>query len=214
MGAGKRMTDFSEALRESEERYRTLFEQAPIGVFLYDRDLRVVTCNARFAHILKSSLDKIIGFDLSTLRDRSVVPAIIKALEGDVASHEGRYQATVSDAEVWISMRLAPRKDARGAVIGGLGVVEDCTERVKALEVLRATGQRLSLYVQRNSSRGTARSRSSSGTPRPAVSSAGPRPRRSGERSLGSPCPSARGRRSNRTGPSSSRGWTAIATAA
>lgn len=42
----------ADALRESEERYRTLFEQAPVGVFLYDRDLCIQGFNARFIQIL------------------------------------------------------------------------------------------------------------------------------------------------------------------
>src|SRR5690606_2798737 len=32
-------------LRESEAKYRALVEQAPVGVFLYDDDLRITSCN-------------------------------------------------------------------------------------------------------------------------------------------------------------------------
>src|SRR5689334_22941380 len=110
------MSDISEALRESEERYRTLFEQAPVGVFLYNRALRITACNAQFVQILRSSLEKLIGFDLTTLRDRAIVPAIERALTGDATSYEGRYEATTSDAVLWISMRLSPLRDARGEV--------------------------------------------------------------------------------------------------
>ena len=47
--------DVSEALRDSEQRYRTLFEQAPAGVFLYDEELVITDFNPRFVEILRST---------------------------------------------------------------------------------------------------------------------------------------------------------------
>ena len=119
----------SDALRASEELRRILFEQAPVGVFAYDRDLRLTACNPRFVEILRSSLDRLIGLDLRTLRFQPVLVPIQKALEGEVTFYEGPYVATTSSAEVAVSLRLAPVRDARGAVIGGMGFVEDVTER-------------------------------------------------------------------------------------
>ncbi len=144
------MADISEALRESEERYRTLFEQAPIGVFLYDRELKLTGCNARFTQILHSTPSKLIGLDLHLLREHAVAVAIERSLSGEVTSFEGRYEATTSDAVVWLSMSHAPLRDATGTVIGGMGVVEDITEHRQATEALRESEQRLALHVKRS----------------------------------------------------------------
>ena len=140
--------DISEALRESEERYRTLFEQAPVGVFLYDRNLRITECNPRFVALLQGSYDKLIGLDLHRLRDQSVLPAIEKVLEGEPSSYEGGYTSTVSGVRINISMRLSPLRDALGEVVGGMGVVEDNSERVRAMAALRSSEQRLLLHVK------------------------------------------------------------------
>lgn len=140
--------DFNEALRESEERYRTLFEQAPFGVFLYDRALRITECNAAFVKLLGATYEELIGLDIRKLRDQRVVPAVERVLEGDPSSYEGPYQATLSGWTVMIQLRCTPLRDGDGEVVGGLGVVEDVTERLRVLEALRASKQRLSLHVQ------------------------------------------------------------------
>jgi two-component system cell cycle sensor histidine kinase/response regulator CckA len=142
--------DVSEALHESEQRYRTLFEQAPIGVFLYGRDLVITDLNHRFAEILHSTPHKLRGLDMRTLRDKSVLPALERALRGEASLYEGAYSATTSDAQVTISMRAAPLRDARGGVIGAMGLVEDVGDRARAEAALRTSEQRLAVHVRRS----------------------------------------------------------------
>ena len=43
----------AEALRQSEERYRILFDQSPVGVYIFDTDLKVTTCNKSMVEILQ-----------------------------------------------------------------------------------------------------------------------------------------------------------------
>ncbi len=138
-----------EALRESEERYRTLFEQAPVGVFLYDMDLRIFALNARFADILQSTVDKVRGLDMTRLRDTTVVPFIRAALSGEPTNYEGTYSATTSSAKIIVSMRLAPLRDGKGVIVGGMGVVEDITERRRAETTLRQLERRRAWHMQR-----------------------------------------------------------------
>lgn len=132
-----------EAIRRSEARYRALFERSPIGVFHFDTELRLTECNERFVAILESDRDLLIGLNLSMLSDDRVLPAIRTALEGRDGLYEGNYRATTSDAEIWVTMRTAPMFDAAGNVIGGMGIVEDTTERRRAEEAQRlaAVGQ-------------------------------------------------------------------------
>ncbi|MCF8143069.1 MAG: PAS domain S-box protein [Deltaproteobacteria bacterium] len=126
-----------EALKESEERYRLLFQRSPVGVFHYDMQLHITDCNDRFVAILQSSRDRLVGLDMKTLRDQSVLSALRQAAEGKEGSYEGFYRATTSSAEIWISMRTAPLVDLQGQVKGGIGIVEDITERRQAEDALR-----------------------------------------------------------------------------
>jgi PAS domain S-box-containing protein len=138
------------ALRESEERYRTLFEQAPIGVFIYDRATRITECNARFVQILCSTFDRLLGLDMSKLQDDRILPAILAVLEGEPSYYEGPYSTTTSGVTIVVSMRLSPLRDASGDVVGGLGLVEDITERKRAQTALQESAQRLWLYMKRS----------------------------------------------------------------
>ncbi len=132
-----------EALRESEERYRLIFDQSPAGIFHYDTQLRITDCNDRFVAILQSSRERLLGFDMNTIKDQSVLPALRKATAGEVGLYEGFYRATTGSAEIWVSLQAAPLLDQRGRVLGGVGIVEDITERERAEGALAAHTRQL-----------------------------------------------------------------------
>ncbi|HEY8088682.1 MAG TPA: PAS domain-containing protein, partial [Polyangiaceae bacterium] len=142
--------DVSEALRQSEQRYRTLFEQAPVGVFLYDADLVITDFNPRFVAILRSSRERLLGLRMRALRDGRLLPTLERPLLGETGLYEGDYAATTSDAQISLSLRVAPLRDAQGRVIGGMGIVTDVSDRMRALAALRDSEQRLALHVRRS----------------------------------------------------------------
>ena len=126
VAARKRSQD---ALRVSEERYRLLFYQSPVGLFHFDTNLCVTDFNDQFVELLQSSKERLTGLDLKRIKDQRVLPAIREAIEGRQSQYEGPYAATTSSAQVWVMMKTAPLFDAQGNVKGGIGIVEDFTKR-------------------------------------------------------------------------------------
>ncbi len=127
----------TEALRQSEERYRTLFEQSPLGVYIFNKEYKITQCNERLVQILRSSFDRLIGLDIRTLKNQCILPYVKMVLEGQKATYEGFYEATYSQAKLWVSINLSPLRDSAGNVTGGMAVVEDITHRKRKEEKLR-----------------------------------------------------------------------------
>jgi len=126
-----------EQVKSSEERYRLLLAHLPVGIFHYENDLVITYCNQPFMLMLNSSPEQLIGLDMKHLKDQSILPALRKALTGEMGYYEGHYRATFSTADKWISMTCAPSLDDRGRIVGGIGIVQDITGRKEAEETIK-----------------------------------------------------------------------------
>lgn len=120
------------AIRSSEEQFRLLLSHSPVGILHYDPNLVITYCNHRLAEILKSSVDRIIGFDMKTLKDNAFLPVLTKALTGQPEVFEGHYFATISDENGWIAMTCAPARNIDDKIVGGIAIVQDISERKRA----------------------------------------------------------------------------------
>ena len=134
----------AEALRESEERHRVLFDQSPLGVCIIDPELKITKCNDQLVEIFGSSRDKIIGLDLNNLKDKAFVPIVKEAFEGRTGQRERFYRPTTSAVDLWLSATASPLLDSDGKVVGVMLVVEDVTERMQMQEAFRESQERLS----------------------------------------------------------------------
>ena len=74
-----------EALRQSEERFRLVFEKAPIGIMHYDQTSTFTECNAKFAEIIGAPKETFIGFNMiRQMRDEKMREAVAASLDGKV----------------------------------------------------------------------------------------------------------------------------------
>ncbi len=135
------------ALRDSEERYRALFNQSPVGVVMFDRDMRITECNENLAGMMSTNRETLIGLELGKLNESYVVPRLMQVLAGHLVTYEGPYHGTFSGIVLWLSVIASPLRDGGGNVIGGMAVIEDMTERNLAQEKLKVSEERNSLLV-------------------------------------------------------------------
>ena len=136
-----------QALRESEQKYRTLVESIPMKVFHKDRNSIYVSCNNLYAKDLRIPAVEIAGrtdydFYPKSLAEkyraddqRIMESGETEQIEEDyIESGEQRTVLTVK----------TPVRDERGNVTGVLGIFTDITERKKGEERLRVAAESLS----------------------------------------------------------------------
>ncbi len=124
-------------LRESEEKYRSIFEFTPIGVFNFDRQGFIVDCNDFFVSVIGSSREALIGLELLKLPDIKIVECVKSALQGNITEYRGDYHSVTADKVTSIRAKFSPIFLQEHKIIGGTGIVEDVTERKKIQDELR-----------------------------------------------------------------------------
>lgn len=123
---------------DSEQKYRLLFEKSPVGILQFNNNLVITDCNGRFAEILQSTKDKLLGLDLHLLKDKSVLHAFNDAIAGNNGFYEGMYHVTTSSAALYVSLKTTPLFSPDNTNIeGGLAIVEDITDRIIAEQELK-----------------------------------------------------------------------------
>ncbi len=122
-------------LGELQNRMQMVLEQTPAGIFNYDKGLKIVECNRVFTEILGVSKDQLIGLDLHSMKDKSLLEMLKQVLrEKRTLRYDGPYTSMLSGKEIWISATVAPLIGSEGKLEGAIGAVEDKTLEQKALE--------------------------------------------------------------------------------
>ena len=116
-------------LRESEEKYRLIFNYTPLGVLHFDKSGRITECNDNFVRIIGSSMDALIGFDMFEIQNEGVTEALRQTLQGRIGYYEGEYQSFTADKKTPLRVIFTPIILKDDIVEGGVGIVEDISER-------------------------------------------------------------------------------------
>jgi len=118
-----------QALQESEEKYRLVFSNVPLGIFHIDDEAKITACNEGFVSIVGGQKEMLIGVDMLKLKDQSIVAAVKKALGGHTGLYEGTFKSITSDRLTPIKVNFSPVISEAGEVTGAVGIMEDVTEQ-------------------------------------------------------------------------------------
>ncbi len=134
------------ALSESEKKYRLIFQNSPLGIFHFDAGGTVTACNEKIAEIWGSSKERFIGLNLlSSLKNKKIKAAVMTCLSGRYACYEGSYLSITGGRLTDLKADFGPIFALDDSVIGGIGLIEDISERKKAEEALLESENRLRL---------------------------------------------------------------------
>ncbi len=126
-------------LREQEQRLAATYEHAAIGISEADADGRLLRVNEAMCDITGCAREELVGtymfqrtYQPDVDQDRA---AFRKQVAGDLGIYSVEKRMVRKDGRViWISVRSAPVRDARGHFLFAVRVVQDITERKAAEE--------------------------------------------------------------------------------
>lgn len=142
-----------EALRESEERFRRVFEQSSSGIVLCDFGGRILDVNPGFCRLTGYADRELIGRNILDLthpedRERDVASALdVKNGRSEGYRMEKRYIRR-DGRVVWVDIGVSALHDERGNIVSALGMVDDITDRKKAEEALHRSKDELEERVR------------------------------------------------------------------
>jgi two-component system, cell cycle sensor histidine kinase and response regulator CckA len=131
-----------EDLRESEERFRKVFEQGPLGIAMVGLDYRWIAANSALCRMVgytEEELTKLTFIDITYPEDiKSDVDYAEKLMRGEITSYwlEKRYLKKNGDV-VWVHLTTSLVLDNEGKPLYFLSMMEDITQRKEAEEALR-----------------------------------------------------------------------------
>lgn len=134
------------ALRESEERYRELFENARDAMYVHDLDGTYTSINHAAEKLSGYARDEIVGHNFSEFIDREHIKEVRKRFCGKLAhGGETTYEVDVIAKDgrrvpVEVSSRAIYEK---GAIVGVQGTARDITERKQAQDALQMFSRQL-----------------------------------------------------------------------
>ncbi len=130
-------------LRESEQRFRNILNNVPIGMIYTDLRGNVKQTNPRFCELTGYSEDELLGMSLADythpedlLQDIDLMAQLVRG-EIPMYRRHKRYIARNGDT-VWVQATVSLLRDAAAKPRSIVGVVEDITEHLKLEEAERA----------------------------------------------------------------------------
>ncbi|MEN6428508.1 MAG: PAS domain S-box protein [Phycisphaerales bacterium] len=137
-------TQAEEALRESEQRFRDLYENAPNAYFSIGVDGRIRRCNRRAGGLLGYAAEELVGRPVTelyadTVHGKEKAKHVLRRFQaGETVGDQELEMQKVDGNRVWISLTVDAVRDAQGQIIESRSMVVDITERKRAESIRNA----------------------------------------------------------------------------
>jgi PAS domain S-box-containing protein len=121
-----------DSLESSENRYRKLFNQSPVGICIYDKDMEIIEVNESCQLMFGLTNETLIGYSMANLAQDNLIPFVKDSLIGRTSRWEGQYKSSLTGIKLSLSATLSPFFNESNQIAGGMAVIEDKTKTDKA----------------------------------------------------------------------------------
>jgi len=134
-----RLRSTEEALRESEERFRAAFEDAPIGMALVNFDHRIFRANRALSEMLGYTSEELAALSIDELAlpedtEKSSLP-LTQLFTGEIDGYQLERRCRSKKRHViWVNLIGRAVQNAEGKILYGLVMAENISERKRSEE--------------------------------------------------------------------------------
>ncbi|HUI44501.1 MAG TPA: PAS domain S-box protein [Nitrospirota bacterium] len=123
-----------EKLRQSEERFRRIFEDGPLGMIVIDPSYRFLKANKSFCEMLGYTEQELVGRSIEDLthpeEKEESLELSQRVLRGETPLFHLEKRYVKKDQEsLWVKLTATAIHDPEGKVLYALGMIEDISER-------------------------------------------------------------------------------------
>ncbi len=116
------------------KKYSEIYHSVPIGILLFDNNLKVIDANNTFLKIFDINPSDILNFNLAEISDKRILPAFLQVKKGFEGFYDGEYRTTFKNLDLYISVHTKPFSFENNDEIirGGIALFKDITEHTLA----------------------------------------------------------------------------------
>ena len=145
--------EIEDALRESEEKFRKIYEEGPYGMALVGADFKFLMVNHTFSDITgysEEELRQMTFRDITYHDDKDLgLDSILKLMRGEIQVFRMEKRYLRKDKSViWGALSLNSIFDKEGQFMYNLAIVKDITDRKHDEEKIKSLNNRLQLLIQ------------------------------------------------------------------
>lgn len=129
--------DFVQAKHENDtlkERFFSLFERAPVGIFYYNEDLKIIDSNKRFIELHNIDKLTLMRQNLHQIKNQEAINQFKTVFDNNSGYYRGVFTPIKSEKQLFVELSTVPLIDNANNVTGGICIIEDITAEVDAKE--------------------------------------------------------------------------------
>lgn len=136
-------------LYQSKEKYKSIFQHTPFGIVHYNINGKITDCNDYFVQIIGSSKQALMGLNMiNDLPDDKIVSEVKKSLNSGEGYYDDIYSSITANKKTPVRILFKGIKDQNNKIVGGIGLVEDISERKLFEEKILESESKLRLVFE------------------------------------------------------------------